>query len=681
MLGEATKASSSGGSPSASLERSSDPFPVSDAFLAMAAFALTCAGIGLFVGTILGGSSETLADFFEKNELEREPRRLLSVSVRVGAIVGLVVSGVYLAIRRRRGMPALTRASRIVLPLSLLLVVPSLFVARPWNKQPLPYLVGLTASVLLLEQLLRNAFRALPDGLMHELARKVALPLALRRWLPLGLVLAGSAAYAVYFSYYTILNHHRLNTFPYDLGINVNWCYNALHGQFWRSTVLSGPDGGHFLGNHAIFAMAFWLPFYALSPGAEVLLIFQATTVGLAATTLYLFAATQIPRGSAVVVAYAFLLFAPLHGPNFYDYHELMPPLVLHFLLYWAIARRKLWLVAVLVPTLWAFREDMAVGLVALGVFLVVTGARPKLGLSIAGSSLVWFCLIKFVIMPRYGLGWFDDIYKDLQVPGKGGYAGVVQTITINPAYLLSTLLTKEKLVYFLHFLGPLALLPLRRPALFLLAIPGFAFSLLTTGYAPTLSIGFQYTCHSIPYVFAATVLALRVIGEGEGGNLVRRCALAAVTLGVLSHSYVFGAVLQRETFIGGDVPIRFEISEDEQARYDKLRKMAAKIPPEASVSATDNEVPHVATHVNTYVLKSAKVPTDYVLINRREEPSAHVLPMLRKGDYRLIDSGRGLYLFRRGKGWTEATEKAVKELRLDAPKKKALKKPKPAKK
>jgi hypothetical protein len=32
---------------------------------------------------------------------------------------------------------------------------------------------------------------------------------------------------------------------------------------------------------------------------------------------LYLFATTQIPRWSAVVVAYAYLLYAPLHGPNF----------------------------------------------------------------------------------------------------------------------------------------------------------------------------------------------------------------------------------------------------------------------------------------------------------------------------------------------------------------------------
>ena len=86
-----------------------------------------------------------------------------------------------------------------------------------------------------------------------------------------------------------------------------------------------------------------------------------------------------------------------------------------------------------------------------------------------------------------------------------------------------TTLLKEEKLVYFLHMLGPLALLPARRWALLFLAVPGFAFSLLTTGYAPTLSIAFQYTCHAIPYIFAASVLMLRVIARGAVFELTGR--------------------------------------------------------------------------------------------------------------------------------------------------------------
>ena len=62
------------------------------------------------------------------------------------------------------------------------------------------------------------------------------------------------------------------------------------------------------IAGHAIFAVFVWLPFYALWPGAESLLIYQSAAMGLAAIPLYLFARTQIPRWSAALVALAYLL-------------------------------------------------------------------------------------------------------------------------------------------------------------------------------------------------------------------------------------------------------------------------------------------------------------------------------------------------------------------------------------
>ena len=237
----------------------------------------------------------------------------------------------------------------------------------------------------------------------------------LLRYLPAMLVLAGATFYAIYFSHYTLLNNRRLGTTAFDLGIHVNWSFNALHGNPWRCPVLFGPDGGHFLGNHAIFAMFTWLPIYAIKPGPEVLLIFQSTIIAAAAIPLYLFARTQLPRWTAAGVALLYLLYAPAHGPNFYDYHELLPTVFWNFWLAWAIATRRNKLVCVFVPILFAHREDVAVGIAVLGVFLLVTGLRPRLGTALAVVSVAWFILIKFIVMPHLWQTWFADIYKDLQ--------------------------------------------------------------------------------------------------------------------------------------------------------------------------------------------------------------------------------------------------------------------------
>jgi uncharacterized membrane protein len=650
------------------LPRQRDPYPLTEAALGVARFALVGASIGLCIATFAVLPSTRRIPFLESNTLAMPLRNLLGASIGVGAALLGLSAIAYLAARRRAGVPRLRRAGEVILPLGLLFTVPSFFSPMPWSSQPLTFLLGLTATGLLLERLLLRSQRECPPALGDYLREKLALSPAAQRWVPLAIVLAGSLFYAVYFSYFTILNHHRLNTSSFDLGINVNWSYNALHGHPARSTVMFGPMGGHFLGNHAIFAMAFWLPIYALHPGAEVLLIVQATLAGLGATTLYLFAATQVPRWSAVIVAYAYLFFAPLHGPNFYDFHELLPPLPVHFLLYWAIAKRKNWLVALLVPVLWSFREDVAVGLTVLGVFLLITGARPKLGLAMAAASGVWFVIIKFAIMPRYWHGWFEGIYKDLQAPGSRGYGTIVQTMLINPLYLASTLLRQEKLIYVLHFFGPLALLPARRAALLLLAIPGFAFSVLTTGYAPTVSIAFQYTCHSIPYVFASSVLMLRLLGQQAEGHLKRRAALGAVVFGVAAHSYVFGAILQHSTFVGGFSRVEFTMTPSVQARYESLKKLAALIPEDASVTATDAVTPHIAARMNAFSVSHFAAPADYLLLEgaaaRSGSSNQNLRQMFREDDYGLVQQDDDLYLFKRGFASKE-TKAALKALRL----------------
>lgn len=650
------------------LPRHRDPYPLTEAALGVGRFALVGASIGLFVATFATVPSMGRATFFESNTLPTSMRNVLAGCLGAGAALFGLSAIAYLAARRRAGVTRLRRAGEVILPLGLLFTLPSFFSPMPWSSRPLPFLIGLTVTGLLLERLLLRSQRACPPALGHYLREKLALRPAAQRWVPLAIVLAGSLFYAVYFSHYTILNHQRLNTSAFDLGINVNWSYNALHGHPARSTVLFGPGGGHFLGNHAIFAMAFWLPIYALHPGAEVLLIVQATLAGLGATTLYLFAATQVPRWSAVIIAYAYLFFAPLHGPNFYDFHELLPPLPVHFLLYWAIARRKNWLVALLVPVLWSFREDVAVGLTVLGVFLLISGARPKLGLAMAAASGVWFVLIKFAIMPRYWQSWFASIYKELQAPGNGGYGTVVQTILINPLYSFGTLLRQEKLIYVLHFFGPLALLPTRRAALLLLAIPGFAFSVLTTGYAPTISIAFQYTCHSIPYVFAASVLMLRLLGQREEGHFRRRAALGAVVLGVAAHSYVFGAILQHSTFVGGFTRVEFSITPAEKARFESVKKMAAMIPQEASVTATDPVTPHIAARMNAFSLMHHAAPSDYLLLEGADARSGganqNLRQMFQENKYGLVLQENDMYLFKRD-FVSKETKAALKALRL----------------
>jgi uncharacterized membrane protein len=657
-------------SPEAPLPASLTPFPWSTAAQSLGMLGIVGSSLGLFVQTMRFPAG-ALANFLEKNSLPKLLRREALLGLLVGAVLMMVAGGAHLLWWRRRGVESLQRLTDLVTPLGLAFMLPSLFSYNPWHATPLPFLVQLTVFVLALEWALGRALAAIPSYVYDALAEATALSPAWTRRLPLLVVAGGALFYSVYFSYYTILNHHRLGTAGYDLGINVNWMYNALHGHPFQSTVLFGMDGGNFIGNHAIFAMFLWLPVYAIHPGAEILLIFQSTIVGFAAVTLYLFASTQIPRWSAALLSILYLFFAPLHGPNFYDYHELLPAIFWHFLLYWAIAKERYRLLWILVPIIYAHREDVAVGVAILGLFLLVTGKRPRIGALLLGVSVVWFYLIKFVIMPRLWSTWFATIYKELQAEGESGYGTIVQTILINPSYFLTTLLKEVKANYFFHMFTPLALLPARKPALLLLAIPGFFFTLMTTAYAPTISIAFQYTTHWVPYLFAATVLMLRVIGQGPDGALRRRAVLGAMAVAMLSHSYVFGAILQHHTFVGGFNKIVFTMTPEEEQRYRDLKRLAAMIPRDASVAATENECPHVAARMLAYTLKDGSVEAEYVLINAQKinlgNTRNNLKKMFSKAPYGLVAKGSRLFLFKRNHESPD-TEAAKLELGIPLP-------------
>jgi uncharacterized membrane protein len=198
-----------------------------------------------------------------------------------------------------------------------------------------------------------------------------------------------------------------------------------------------------------------------------------------------------------------------------------------------------------------------------------------------------------------------------------------------------------------------------------LLASAGFFFTLMTTRYAPTLSISFHYTTHWIPYIFAATVLSLRLMA---GDSARQWAAVAAVAFAVTLHGWVFGALLQRETFVGGFGRIPFQATAEEHQRYESMKALVAKIPRAASVAATESEVPHVSNRLTAYSLRDDAGGADYLLVNRNAlgfvGAGKSVRAAFERYEYGLVDKRPPLYLFARGPA-TPGTPEAKAELGL----------------
>ena len=597
----------------------------------------TAASLVLFVQGVAGKNEDAAV---RANGYPWDVRGRLIVAMGLAALLAAACGGVVLL---RSGEARLRWLSRRLAPLAAIGLLPPLCRPAAW-ADALVAVLAIGGFTLLLERLLRIAFDADADlsrsappprrffrsalaahvaramrGAGHLMARLDTLvPGALRRRLPVAFVAACALAYAAYMSVFTLWMHGRFGTWGYDLGQMDNVFWSTLHGHPLRDAPLGLVSDWSELRNHADLSTFFFLPFYALRPGAQVLLVIQSCVLGLGAIPLYRFAARRLSAGSACLLAVAYLLYPPMHGLQFYDFH--FQPIASTFVLFVIdfVDDERYLLCAIAFVVALGCREDVAIGLTILGVFLMLSGRLFRAGAAMTAVAGAYFVVMSLVIMPRLGRSNFgvwtaSYIYKDLIPKGAQSISGVMATLVSSPAYVFKTLVTADKLRYALQILVPLALLPVRRGYLAVALIHGALLTLLTTGYGPTIDIGFQYVADFIPYVFPAAVLALGGMGAAPGGVTRRRAALAAVVTGTVLCGVFWGAIPPRRAFHGGfDTLPMTPPTEGDRRKDEDLRALHAMVPADAWLAVSEHEMPHLS-RLNMISLRDTS-DADYLL-------------------------------------------------------------------
>ena len=432
-------------------------------------------------------------------------------------------------------------------------------------------------------------------------------------------MLAATAFYVAFMSFYNLRWHHKLKTHNFDLSIDNNLIYSALKGAHMQSTVSFGAKADQYLAAHAKLGQYVILPVYALFPKPETLIVIQSALLGLGALPLFGFARRFVSGWAAALIALAYLAYHPLHCANFVESKYLSLSGFFVLATFWAIETKR-WIpfvLAFLGATL--MREDVPIGLAMGGALLLLTGHRPKVGLGMAIVSSIWFVVLRFVIMDRAGSWWFPEMYKGLWSPGQQGFGSVVKTLLTNPLFVLNEVLEKDKLLFVLHLVVPLAFLPLRRWYLWVAVVPGTVLTLLATDYKPLHGYSFQYVMHWVPYLFLATPLALKAI-SAEQGVARARAVLVAMGLATSALSYNYGAFARRPDSVkGGYFAIDFGYSAEERQRYAELQRVIRGIPADASVVATENVGPHVSSRRFMYAMRRGVYDAQFMLAGRSE--------------------------------------------------------------
>ena len=624
---------------------------------------------------------DLMVAYVKSNQIEPATRRLLFLFGGLGLAIPLIAIAVYWWARRIRPVDKARKIESVgwrLSPLCLAIVVPPLFRWEIWKGLDIQFLVivaitAFAAQKVFYRSLVEPPLFSAGSGPLASIRRRAED--AFDRWspwLPWVLVIGLFFFYASYFSFFTLRNHWNLRTAAYDMAIEDNVVFNAMRGKLLKASPMFGPEGTH-LGHHATFFAYVLVPFYALAPRAETLLIIQATLIGAAVIPLFLFARNRLGPYQAVFIAAMYVFYAPLHGANLYDFHY--PPLGIGFvfwLAYLVDIGKYRWAVLPLILSL-SVREDMALSVFVVGAYFLLSGVKPRAGLALSIVGIGYFLFMKMAFMPyiRDGELSFVWFYEKLRPQGgPGGFAGVLTTIAGNPAYTMGTLLESAKVKYFLQVLVPFAFLPFRRSIGFVFCLPGMVMTLLSSRHA-SYEIGFQYATHWALEMFLASIVVLTMIKEPEypadrRGEVRVRSWLMALALAMAATSYQHGAILQHNTARGGFSTFKFDRTEKDVERYEQLMALRSLIPPEAKIAGTEAVLPHVSNRPDAYTIRSAGIQdAEYILFpfHIGGIDVERIYPVLVDGSFGVVDVAGDFILARRGQS-TERNAEVLERVR-----------------
>jgi uncharacterized membrane protein len=449
--------------------------------------------------------------------------------------------------------------------------------------------------------------------------------------------------FVVFYSAYLFALHDAYLTHSEDMGIMTQALWNTTHGAVLHQTVCNIVSDTNCLGDVSRLAIHFepiMVPLaliYAVLPSAKTLQFIQAAIVALGAFPVYWIASRRL--GSLLVgVAFAllYLLHASLDSAVTFDFHPvtLAAPFLM-FALYFMLTRNT---VGLFVFSLLAMstKEEVALSVVVIALCVMAFQRRWRVGAGLLAVALLWI-VVEVVIM--------HAVSPKGAPPTVGRYAQVLA----HPGLILGHyLFDHSRILYLRALVAPLGYLAVLSPLVILITAPALAINMLSSD--PPMYSGFlHYAAESVPIMVLAaieSVAFLSRIGAPLVASLNQYVATIARPLVSRLSSRTRPGMrrlrlppfqpAQIIALVLAVVALGFSVHAQRNHNYTPLGatftwpkttahtrladKLIALIPPNASISAQSNLVPHVSNRRYVYLFPYKAEQADYVLLDQTGE-------------------------------------------------------------
>lgn len=496
--------------------------------------------------------------------------------------------------------------------------------------------------------------------------------------------------YSIVFSYFTILKHRSFRSGALDLGVLVQSIASCAKGKLFINNVelYYSPSGSYF-GVHFAPILFLMVPFFCFIPSVETVLVIQSIVLGLGAIPVFLIAKHELNNNfSALFISITYLLNPLLHSINWYDFHtQSFFPLFILSSTYFLKRRRVFRYILCLILSLSTI-EQAAYFLLVYALYCFWEMKTDfKINISIGRFSfnlLIPF----FTFFTSFFWIIFSSQFKNLINPNPPIFITASRGFNIldisHPSEILGKALfypdltlkalkfeLHKKILYLLLTFAPGCFLSFLSP---FTLIPAFLwlFLAILSNWRPYYSLGFQYTCFTLPFISVSTIEGIKVLMK-EFDKIHFEMFSKRISLIIFLFEIVlslFTSPLSPVHKVGDYEFFRdYGISEPSILNM-VVREIIFEIPEESSVLTTQNIFPHLSSNLNAYTIPPIEyfpsefieqfisylknnVSFDYILItyfwNKNDSELIYNKFLKDSAEYGLLIKGPGLELYKKG--------------------------------
>jgi uncharacterized membrane protein len=412
-----------------------------------------------------------------------------------------------------------------------------------------------------------------------------------------GCVLFLSLVFGVLFVWHALARYQTFHNQTFDLAFYARMAWGIAHGSFWDPIV-----NAHFVGLHFAVILAPLGLLGRVFGTVPVLLVAQTLAVCAVAWPLSLLGARRFGDLGAVAAAFAWLLYPNIGHVVSDEFHPgTLATLPMAWAMYSIAAGHKralIWATVCMV----ACRADLAWTAFMLGLLAWQSGTPlRRTGLWTMGWSAAYLLLFVLVIHPI-----FAPPQGSLQLHfGKWGNSApeIARTLISSPGLVLGHFGEPKRLFYLPKLLAPVALLPLLRPRLLLVAAPSLLINLISDFPTATF-MDCHYQTLAVPALVAAAIegaAAFRGVG-------IQRVALALMAAASVVAHLIAGGMPWSRDYAAGDFIA--------DANTLVSRQVVAVIPANASVQAPYRLMPHLAERLDVYRAPPPERNAEFVVLD-----------------------------------------------------------------